>query len=239
MMKMKPQITAAIIISAFLISSCGGSSKVANVEKTVPTVLAQNTALEWANSSMEAHFIYEQNVGIAMDIIHTMMDRGESVGKGLFIDAAFLLFDQTKVYEFFKSTGRAGSEFRIREMGEYCRMQFEPSMIELMKRANEAGMSIYLMAPEEEITDIFTGLNSQNIMAQSCMMKHGVKYGRYATNLTLSELNEEGRIGLIITTSLGEIQSIQGELPIAGRSTSELYKTIGDKLLLFPNPAFN
>ena len=76
-------------------------------------------------------------------------------------------------------------------------------------------------------------------MAQSCMMKHGVKYGRYATNLTLSELNEEGRIGLIITTSLGEIQSIQGELPIAGRSTSELYKTIGDKLLLFPNPAFN
>jgi hypothetical protein len=235
---MKLHITAALVISSILFNSCGGTAETVSTEKpsAQPTI---NNALEWSTSSMEARFVYEQNIRIALEKINMMMDRGESMGKGLFVDAAFLLFNQSQVYEFFKTTGKAGSEFNIHELGEFCRLQFEPSMIQLLQRANEAGMSIYLMASEEEVSNIFIGLNSENIMVQSCVLKYSAKYGKYAENMTLAELNEEGRIGLVLTTSLGEITSMQGELPIAGRSISDLYKTLGEKLILFPNPAFN
>ena len=71
------------------------------------------------------------------------------------------------------------------------------------------------------------------------MIEGEITPGSKAQNITLTELKNENRIGMILTTSLGEASGFTGMTDAMSDSVIELYKKVADKLILFPNPAFN
>ncbi len=98
---MKLHITAALTISALALASCGTQKEAAEAAAPAPVVKEVNEALNWSVKNAEARYLYSQNMRLAADKVQDLMNKGESVGKAVFIDATFLLFNQNMTYEYF------------------------------------------------------------------------------------------------------------------------------------------
>ncbi len=120
----------------------------------------------------------------------------------------------------------------------YCRNQYQPEAVELIRMCAEAGMEIILMAPEKDAVEIMQDLQKQNFQAFASMMTSQPQYGKYAENITLREYAAGNRVGLVLTSSLGKQVNLMSRGP-KGSELNEMYKAFGDQLILFPNPAFN
>ena len=236
---MKLHITAALTISALALASCGTQKEAAEAAAPAPVVKEVNEALNWSVKNAEARYLYNQNMRLAADKVQDLMNEGESVGKAVFIDATFLLFNQNMTYEYFANFGTINDEFNVGELRGYCRNQYEPQAIEFIRMCAEAGMEIILMAPEKDAIEIMQDLQKQNFQVFASMMTSQPQYGKYAENITLREYAAGNRVALVLTSSLGEASEFTMSLGPKGFELNEMYKAFGDQLILFPNPAFN
>ncbi|MEL0335173.1 MAG: hypothetical protein VW980_05200, partial [Flavobacteriales bacterium] len=175
---MKRHITAALTISALALASCGTQKEVAEATAPAPVVKEVNEALNWSVKNSEARYLYNQNMRLAADKVQDLMNKGESVGKAVFIDATFLLFNQNMTYEYFANFGTINDEFNVGELRGYCRNQYEPQAIEFIRMCAEAGMEIILMAPEKDAIEIMQDLQKQNFQVFASMMTSQPQYGK-------------------------------------------------------------
>jgi hypothetical protein len=76
-------------------------------------------------------------------------------------------------------------------------------------------------------------------MAAPSLVGDYLIYGKTAENNTLVESYEANRVGLVLTTSLGESNLIRGMKDDFQENSSKLFDYFGDKIIVFPNPAFN
>lgn len=235
---MKLHITAVLTISALVLASCGTQKEAAEAAAPAPVVKV-NEALDWSKKTSEARYLYSQSMQMATDRLQQQMDLGNSVGKAVFIEPAFLLFNQNMTYEYFGNFGEVGDEFMVGELRGYCRNQYEPMAIDFLRMCREAGAEIILMAPEKEATEIMQDLQKQDLQVFPSMMTSQPQYGKYAENITLREYAQGNRIVMVLTTSLGEASELTMSRGPKGFELNELQKTFGNKLILFPNPAFN
>ena len=236
---MKLHITAALTISALALASCGTQKEAAEAAAPAPVVKEVNEALNWSAKNAEARYLYSQNMRMATDRVRSMMNRGESLGQAVFIDATFLLFNQNMTYEYFANFGSVSDEFNIGELRGYCRNQYEPAAIEFIRMCGEAGMEVILMSPEKEAMDIIQDLQKQNLQVFPSMMTSQPQYGKYAENITMREYAAGNRVALVLTSSLGEASELTLSRGPKGFELNEMHKAFGDRLILFPNPAFN
>ena len=236
---MKQHITAALTISALALASCGTQKEVAEAATPAPVVKEVNEALNWSVKNAEARYLYSQNMRLAADKVQDLMNKGESVGKGVFIEPTFLLFNQNMTYEYFANFGSINDEFNVGELRGYCRNQYEPQALEFIRMCAEAGMEIILMAPEKEAIEIMQDLQKQNFQVFPSMMTSQPQYGKYAENITLREYAAGNRVALVLTSSLGEASEVTLSRGPKGFELNEMFKTFGDRLILVPNPAFN
>jgi len=236
---MKQHITAALTISALALASCGTQKEAAEAAAPAPVVKEVNEALNWSVKNAEARYLYSQNMKVAADKVQNLMNKGESVGKAVFIEPTFLLFNQNMTYEYFANFGSINDEFNIGELRGYCRNQYEPQALEFIRMCSEAGMEVILMAPEKEAIEIMQDLQKQNFQVFASMMTSQPQYGKYAENITLREYAAGNRVALVLTSSLGEASEFTMSRGPKGFELNEIFKAFGDRLILFPNPAFN
>jgi len=111
--------------------------------------------------------------------------------------------------------------------------------VELIRMCAEAGMEIILMAPEKDAVEIMQDLQKQNFQVFASMMTSQPQYGKYAENITLREYAAGNRVALVLTSSLGEASEFTMSRGPKGFELNEMFKAFGDRLILFPNPAFN
>ena len=76
-------------------------------------------------------------------------------------------------------------------------------------------------------------------MVQGSNIEGVPRYGRYSNNITLNEYAQQGRLALLLTTSLGEATALTGMGNPKSIEVDEMYKRFGSKVILFPNPTFN
>lgn len=236
---MKRHITAALTISALALASCGTQKEAAEAATPAPVVKEVNEALNWSVKNAEARYLYSQNMRLAADKVQDLMNKGESVGKAVFIEPTFLLFNQNMTYEYFANFGSINDEFNVGELRGYCRNQYQPEAVELIRMCAEAGMEIILMAPEKDAVEIMQDLQKQNFQVFASMMTGQPQYGKYAENITLREYAAGNRVALVLTSSLGEASEFTMSRGPKGFELNEMFKAFGDRLILFPNPAFN
>jgi len=236
---MKRHITAALTISALALASCGTQKEAAEAAAPAPVVKEVNEALNWSVKNAEARYLYSQNMKVAADKVQNLMNKGESVGKAVFIEPTFLLFNQNMTYEYFANFGSINDEFNIGELRGYCRNQYEPQALEFIRMCSEAGMEVILMAPEKDAIEIMQDLQKQNFQVFASMMTSQPQYGKYAENITLREYAAGNRVALVLTSSLGEASEFTMSRGPKGFELNEMHKSFGDRLILFPNPAFN
>lgn len=236
---MKRHITAALTISALALASCGTQKEVAEATAPAPVVKEVNEALNWSVKNAEARYLYSQNMRLAADKVQDLMNKGESVGKAVFIEPTFLLFKQNMTYEYFANFGSINDEFNVGELRGYCRNQYEPQALEFIRMCSEAGMEIILMTPEKEAMDIMQDLQKQDLQVFPSMMTSQPQYGKYAENITMREYAAGNRVALVLTSSLGEASELTLSRGPKGFELNEMHKAFGDRLILFPNPAFN
>jgi len=236
---MKLHITAALTISALALASCGTQKEAAEAAAPAPVVKEVNEALNWSVKNTEARYLYTQNMRLAADKVQDLMNKGESVGKAVFIEPTFLLFNQNMTYEYFANFGSINDEFYVGELRGYCRNQYEPAAIEFIRMCREAGMEVILMSPEKDAMDIMQDLQKQDLQVFPSMMTSRPQYGKYAENNTLREYAQGNRVALVLTSSLGEASELTLSHGPKGFELSEIHKAFGDRLILFPNPAFN
>ena len=236
---MKRHITAVLTISALALASCGTQKEAAEAAAPAPVVKEVNEALNWSVNNAEARYLYSQNMKVAADKVQNLMNKGESVGKAVFIEPTFLLFNQNMTYEYFANFGSINDEFNIGELRGYCRNQYEPQALEFIRMCSEAGMEVILMAPEKDAIEIMQDLQKQNFQVFASMMTSQPQYGKYAENITLREYAAGNRVALVLTSSLGEASEFTMSRGPKGFELNEMHKSFGDRLILFPNPAFN
>lgn len=236
---MKRHITAVLTISALALASCGTQKEAAEAAAPAPVVKEVNEALNWSVNNAEARYLYSQNMKVAADKVQNLMNKGESVGKAVFIEPTFLLFNQNMTYEYFANFGSINDEFNVGELRGYCRNQYEPQALEFIRMCAEAGMEVILMAPEKDAIEIMQDLQKQNFQVFASMMTSQPQYGKYAENITLREYAAGNRVALVLTSSLGEASEFTMSRGPKGFELNEMHKSFGDRLILFPNPAFN
>ena len=236
---MKLHITAVLTISALALASCGTQKEAAEAAAPAPVVKEVNEALNWSKKTSEARYLYSQSMQLATERLQQQMDRGNTVGKAVFIEPAFLLFNQNMTYEYFSNFGAVGDEFMVGELRGYCRNQYEPMALDFLRLCREAGTEIILMAPEKEAVEIMQDLQKQDLQVFPSMMTSQPQYGKYAENITLREYAQGNRVAMVLTTSIGEASEFTQSRGPKGFELNELQKTFGAKLILFPNPAFN
>jgi len=236
---MKLHITGVLTISALALASCGTQKVVMETTAPKDEKKVLNEAQSWATNSKEARFIYYQNLKSAEYKVQRLMNEGLSERKAVFIDPTFLLFNQNKTYEYLTSFEDLDGQFNIGELRGYCKNQYSAQVIELLRLCNEAGMEVILMIPEQDAMEILDDLQKNNIQAVGSIMHTEPIPGRFAENITLREYAATGRVGLILTSSLGEASDYtmsKGEKVI---DDSSVFESFGDKIILFSNPAVN
>jgi len=236
---MKQHITAALTISALALASCGTQKEAAEAAAPAPVVKEVNEALNWSVKNAEARYLYSQNMRLAAYKVQDLMNKGESVGKAVFIEPTFLLFNQNMTYEYFANFGSINDEFNVGELRGYCRNQYQPEAVELIRMCAEAGMEIILKAPEKDAVEIMQDLQKQNFQVFASMMTSQPQYGKYAENIILPAYAAGNRVALVLTSSLGEASEFTMSRGPKGFELNEMFKAFGDRLILFPNPAFN
>jgi predicted secreted acid phosphatase len=239
MIKMKLRITAALTISALVLASCGTQKEAAEIATPAPVAKQVNEALDWSKKTSEARYLYSQSMQLATERLQQQMDLGSTVGKAVFIEPAFILFNQNMTYEYFGNFGQVGDEFMVGELRGYCRNQYEPMAIAFLRLCQEAGVEIILMAPEKEASEIMQDLQKQDLQVFPSMMTSQPQYGKYAENITLREYAQGNRVALVLATSIGEASEFTQSRGPKGFELNDLHKNFGGKLILFPNPAFN
>jgi predicted secreted acid phosphatase len=239
MIKMKLHITAVLTISALALASCGTQKVVMETTAPIDEKKVLNEAQSWATNSKEARFIYYQNLKSAENKILRLMNEGRSERRAVFIDPTFLLFDQNKTYEYLTSFENLDGQFNVGELRGYCKNQYSTQAVELLRLCNEAGMEVILMIPEQDAMEIMNDLLKMNIQAIGSIMHTEPKPGRFAKNITLREYAATDRVGLILTTSLGEVSDFTMSRGQKGIDDSSVFESFGEKIILFPNPAFN
>jgi hypothetical protein len=229
---MKKIITAALAISALALTSCiGTAKKVVATTKVKPV----NTAFEWSKRG-EFAYLYLQ----AFDLAESKLDAISSEeDQAVCIDAPFLLIDPLATTRFFTEVVEPGTAFGIDELTEFSKNAYSERGIAFLRACSKKGLIVYLLAPEKQVKGIIADLLSMHIEVMSCMIEGEITPGSKAQNITLTELKNENRIGMILTTSLGEASGFTGMTDAMSDSVIELYKKVADKLILFPNPAFN
>lgn len=234
---MKKIITAALAISALALTSCIGTAKtVVATTEVVTKVKPVNTAFEWSKGA-EFAYIYLQTFDLAESKLDAIASKG--MGQAVCIDAPFLLIDPQATTRFFTEVAEPGTAFRIDELAGFSKNAYSERGIAFLRACSERGIIVYLLANEKEISGIMADLRSMQIEVMSCMIEGETFHGSKAQNITLTELKNENRLGMILTTSLGEASGFTGMTDAMRQSASQLYEEVTDKLILFPNPAFN
>ena len=234
---MKKIITAALAISALALTSCVGSAKaVVSTTEVVTKIKPVNTAFEWSKGG-EFAYLYLQTFDLAESKLDAVASKG--MGQAIFIDAPFLLIDPVATTRFFTDVIEPGTAFRINELAGFSKNTYSERGIAFLRACSERGLMIYILANEKEITGIIQDLSRMQIEVMPCMIEGEIIPGSMAQNMTLMELKNGNRLGMILTTSLGEASGFTGMTDAMRESASQLYQEVADKLILFPNPAFN
>ena len=236
---MKLPIIAALSISVLTLSSCGGAKPASNeVIVEIAPEKPRNTALEWSAASSDALYLHRQLFGLAKDRLEGIINSGKP-NQAVFIDASFLLLPPTATYEFFASYKDPADGFRPQEIFEFARYEFDPIALEFVRYCFESGIEVVLTSSEMDSRLIMEQLMKQNITVQGSIIEGEPRYGRYSNNITLSEFEQQDRIALLLTTSLGEATALTGMGNPKSIEVDEMYKRFGSKVILFPNPTFN
>lgn len=231
---MKKHIIALLAISTLALASCGTQKEaVADVPPPPPPV---NPALEWRKSS-EFEFINKQTFKYAADLLQRKLGSIKE-GPVVFIDVPFLLLDQNTMNRYFDNNDRP-LDLRIREAQEVSRFDYNQDALEFLRLCQESGVEVILMAEEQEVLPTVEDLATKNLVVMPSIYDGTPNYGKIGRNITMLEMAESNRIALILTTSLGEATSLTGMGRAINENMEELYRVHGDKLIVFPNPAFN
>jgi hypothetical protein len=118
-------------------------------------------------------------------------------------------------------------------------MKFNQDALTFLQACQNADFQIVLMASEQESAAIIKALEKHEIMATPSMVGDFLIYGKTAENNTLVESYEANGVALVLTTSLGESNLIRGIEDDFQENSSKLFDYFGDKIIVFPNPAFN
>jgi predicted secreted acid phosphatase len=231
---MKKHIIALLAISTLALASCGTQKEaVADVPPPPPPV---NPALEWRKSS-EFEYINMQTFKFAANQLQMRLGNMKQAPV-VFIDVPFLLLDQD-VFSNYLDNVELEDGLRLDEVEGFSKYRYNPVAIDFLRMCQDAGVQVYLMADEREILGTIEDLATKNLIALPSMFDGRTRYGQYGRNITMIEMAESNRIALILTTSLGEVSSLTGMGRAINENMEELYRVHGDKLIVFPNPAFN
>jgi hypothetical protein len=231
---MKKHIIALLAISALGLASCGTQKEaVADVPPPPPPV---NPALEWRKTS-EFEYINMQTFKFAANQLQMRLGNMKQAPV-VFIDVPFLLLDQD-VFSNYLDNVELEDGLRLDEVEGFSKYRYNPVAIDFLRMCQDAGVQVYLMADEREILGTIEDLATKNLIALPSMFDGRTRYGQYGRNITMIEMAESNRIALILTTSLGEVSSLTGMGRAVNENMEELYRVHGDKLIVFPNPAFN
>ena len=230
---MKKHIIALLAISTLGLASCGTQKEaVADVPPPPPPV---NPALEWRKSS-EFDYIYKQTFNYASEMLQRKM--GTKDGIAVFIDVPFLLFDQDVLNQYIESVAKE-DELRLEEVEGFSKYRYNEYALNFLRMCQDAGVQVYLMANERDVSGTIEDLAKKNINVFPSMYEGRHEYGQAGTNITMMEMTQSNRIALVLTTALGEANSLTGMGRAVNENMDELIRVHGDKLILFPNPAFN
>jgi hypothetical protein len=232
---MKKHIIALLAISAIGLASCGTQKEaVADIPPPPPPVV--NPALEWRKSS-EFDYIMKQTFRYAAEQLQRKMGQIKEA-PAVFIDVPFLLYDKNIMTQYFDQMGTL-EDFRAAEAEGASKYSYNQDALDFLRMCQDVGAQIFLMADEKEILGTIENLAQQNIVVMPSMFENAPRYGKYARNISMMEMAESNRIALILTTSLGEATSLTGMGQAKNENMDEIMRVHGNKIILFPNPAFN
>jgi len=223
---MKRHITAALTISALALASC----KATKIQTNSPQ--EKCNALTWQVSSAEADYIFLQNIHLASQKVMENSTNEGTREKFLFIDVPFLMFDRQKTSEFFLKFGVTDG-INIEGLRIFTE-NLDSNIVEFLRLCSDNGFNIHLMAPQKDCKGVIKELSKLDIIAKYCTFKGYPQYGRSAVNLTLNEALTRNDNILILGTSINEL-----EKSLVGNDTLFQTRKLLEKLILFPNPAFN
>ena len=227
---MNRHITVLLAISSTILTSC--SLK----ESALKGITELNSSFEW-RSSDEFKFIYKQNFKYAEFLIEKQ--RGNFTAGGIvFIDVPFILLSQESVNEYYKDIA-GGKKLKLQKVSSLESMKFDSDALKFLQACQNIDLQIVLLAGEQESKPIIKGLEKFGITAAPSMVGDYLVYGKTSENNTLVESHESDRVALVLTTSLGESNLIRGMKDDFQQNSSKLFDYFGDKIIVFPNPAFN
>lgn len=232
---MKKHIIALLAISAVTLASCGGPKEMVVAEEVVQEKPV-NEALEWRKKSEDA-YIRLQTYEIARIRLENNAKRIQN--PVVFIDVPFLMVDAESVTKYFDEQRQAGEPFGLDGLRGYARNRYNQEAVDFLRFCEKNGAEVYLMANERESAGVIEDLAKLDLVVQPSMIDAESQYGKFSENMTMVEFKDAGRIALVVSTSLGEASSLTGMGTAEGENMSELYSVLGDRLVLFPNPAFN
>lgn len=231
-MKMKRHITAVLTISSIILASCGGSKELPIVDDSIEPRNKIN--LDWQTNNAEYRYIYEQSFKLAQ----SKLRNSQTPVRTVFIDVAFLLYDQNLTYSYLSQL-KDPEELNLIELNDFCKGKLEPTALNFLRQCQADNIEIILLSPENQSEGILSILTNEGVVALPSMMEEEIIYGRNANNFTLNQYFMEQRLGMVLTTSIGELRSIFPTDRDNHLVLSEIEKAFGDQLILFPNPAFN
>ena len=227
---MNRHITVLLAISACMLTSC------ALKESTLKNTPELDSSFKW-RSSNEFGFIYKQNFKYAEYLIEKQRSN-VAAGGSVFIDVPYILLSQESLNEYYKEIA-GGKKLKLEKVASLETMKFSQEALTFLQACQNADLKIVLMASEQESSAIIKALEKNDILAVPSMVGDFLIYGKTAENNTLLETYESNRVALVPTTSLGESNLIREMEDDFQENSSKLFDYFGDKIIVFPNPAFN
>ncbi|MDC1022067.1 hypothetical protein OAQ85_01380 [Schleiferiaceae bacterium] len=227
---MNRHITVLLAISACMLTSC------ALKESTLKDTPELDSSFKW-RSSNEFGFIYKQNFKYAEYLIEKQRSN-VAAGGSVFIDVPYILLSQESLNEYYKEIA-GGKKLKLEKVASLEAMKFSQEALTFLQACQNADLKIVLMASEQESAAIIKALEKDDILAVPSMVGDFLIYGKTAENNTLLETYESNRVALVLTTSLGESNLIREMEDDFQENSSKLFDYFGDKIIVFPNPAFN
>ena len=227
---MNRHITVLLAISATILTSCSLR------ESVLKGTAEPNSSFTW-RSSNEFKFIYKQNFKYAEFLIEKQRSN-VAAGALVFIDVPFILLSQESINEYYQDIA-GGKKLKLQKVSSLESMKFNSDALKFLQACQNADFQIVLMADEQESKAIIKALEKYEIMAAPSMVGDHLVYGKTAENNTLVESYESNRVALVLTTSLGESNLIQAMEDDFHENSGKLFDYFGDKIIVFPNPAFN
>ncbi|MAZ97373.1 MAG: hypothetical protein CMP53_07625 [Flavobacteriales bacterium] len=205
-------------------------------ESTLKDTPELDSSFKW-RSSNEFGFIYKQNFKYAEYLIEKQRSN-VAAGGSVFIDVPYILLSQESLNEYYKEIA-GGKKLKLEKVASLEAMKFSQEALTFLQACQNADLKIVLMASEQESAAIIKALEKNDILAVPSMVGDFLIYGKTAENNTLLETYESNRVALVLTTSLGESNLIREMEDDFQENSSKLFDYFGDKIIVFPNPAFN